>query len=359
MLGIGAVLLAIEGTWSVDIHATAWFAAYLLLLMTALSQAILSGLERKAKTGFILNHLSLLIIVWASLFGSVDVSKTKILLSKGETTQIALTDDKMVVHLPFAITLNDFRVDYYDDGVSPKQYTSLLTIDNTPISTSVNHPCSVDGYTIFQYGYDQMEGQYTILQLVRDPWLPIVYAGMALLALGSLLLLFGKWKMGIVLPVTLVLTILFTVLTIEKISFGTLMPALRSWWFVPHLFIYMVAYSMMALALTIWLAERYGKVKIIKGMSDGLARSSAALIIIGMLCGSVWAREAWGDYWAWDPKECWAAVTWLIILMHLHLNGKRGWKALVILIIAFLALQITWYGVNYLPSAQDSMHAYT
>ena len=132
------------------------------------------------------------------------------------------------------------------------------------------------------------------------------------------------------------------------------MPALRSWWFVPHIFIYMVAYSLMALALVIWLFPVKNK----EDLSNNLVRSSSALLIIGMLTGAVWARQAWGDYWAWDPKENWAAVTWLISLIHLHLQDKRGWKAIVVIILAFLALQITWYGVNYLPSALDSLHTY-
>ena len=181
---------------------------------------------------------------------------------------------------------------------------------------------------------------------------------MTLLALGSVLLLFGRWKARFVIPVTLLLTIVFTMLTVAKINFGTLMPALRSWWFVPHLFIYMIAYSLMAIALVIWIAASLKKRESWQTLSDNLVRSSSALLIIGMLTGSVWARQAWGDYWAWDAKENWAAVTWLVTLMHLHLKDKSGWKAITILILAFLALQITWYGVNYLPSAINSLHTY-
>lgn len=120
----------------------------------------------------------------------------------------------------------------------------------------------------------------------------------------------------------------------------------------------MVAYSLMALALVMWLVERYNTHERWQGVSENLVRSSSALLIIGMLTGSVWAREAWGDYWAWDPKENWAAVTWFVTLMHLHLANRRGWQAITILVLAFLALQITWYGVNYLPSAMDSLHTY-
>ena len=152
----------------------------------------------------------------------------------------------------------------------------------------------------------------------------------------------------------LVLTTLFTLLSIKKIELGTLAPALRSWWFVPHLFIYMLAYSLMALALLVRLLPLRDKV----ALSGKLLRSSSALLVLGMLCGSVWAHQAWGSCWAWDPKENWAAVTWILALVQLHLPNKGGWKAVTLLILAFLALQITWYGVNWLPSSINSLHTY-
>jgi ABC-type transport system involved in cytochrome c biogenesis permease subunit len=77
--------------------------------------------------------------------------------------------------------------------------------------------------------------------------------------------------------------------------------------------------------------------------------------------GAVWAKQAWGHYWEWDPKETWALVTALAYLacIHLRLAGPRHEKtALWLLPIAFLMLLITWIGVNYLPSAQSSIHVY-
>ncbi|MBO7292042.1 MAG: cytochrome c biogenesis protein CcsA, partial [Bacteroidaceae bacterium] len=86
-----------------------------------------------------------------------------------------------------------------------------------------------------------------------------------------------------------------------------------------------------------------------------------AFFTIGMLTGALWAKEAWGEFWSWDAKESWAAVTWMLYMLsiHLRLMGKTD-KRLngVVLIIAFLALQMCWYGVNYLPSATESIHIY-
>lgn len=73
------------------------------------------------------------------------------------------------------------------------------------------------------------------------------------------------------------------------------------------------------------------------------------------------AHRTWGDYWAWNPKECWAAVTWLLTQAHVHMSPmkkKKAWALLDVLLLAFGSLQITWYGVNYLPSASESMHTY-
>lgn len=358
LLAVGAVILAIEGTWSIPLHHSFLFVGYALILMLSLLLTLLDGLRGKVRPGMLLNHLGVLLIVWAALFGAPDISRSQVIVGRGESTNFSVANDGFVINLPFTIALEDFHIDYYEDGKSPKQYTSHLLVGGEHIDVSVNNPGSYQGYTIYQQSYDRTAQQFTILQMVRDPWLPFIYLGMCLLAVGSVLLLFGKWRARLVIPVTLVLTALFTALSVAKINFGTLMPALRSWWFVPHLFIYMVAYSLMALALIMWLVELRKKNGHWRMLSDNLMRSSSALLIIGMLTGSVWARQAWGDYWAWDPKENWAAVTWFISLMHLHLNDKRGWKAITILVLAFLALQITWYGVNYLPSAMDSLHTY-
>lgn len=96
-------------------------------------------------------------------------------------------------------------------------------------------------------------------------------------------------------------------------------------------------------------AQRAGK---------GLFTTASAFLLIGMLCGAVWAKDAWGDYWTWDAKECWAAVTWLITVVGSHTPAKTKWHTLVVIVITFAAMQITWYGVNYLPSAEYSMHTY-
>ena len=97
-------------------------------------------------------------------------------------------------------------------------------------------------------------------------------------------------------------------------------------------------------------------------LCDNLTYVGLAFMTLGMLTGAIWAKEAWGHYWAWDPKETWAAATWFSYLVYIHFRLGRPLKsrpALVILLVSFVLLQMCWYGINYLPSAQGvSVHTY-
>ena len=88
-----------------------------------------------------------------------------------------------------------------------------------------------------------------------------------------------------------------------------------------------------------------------------------SLITIGMLFGALWAKEAWGDYWSWDPKETWALITWFAYLVYVHyrqIPTHRPRRALWVLLISFVLLQMCWWGIKYLPAAQgSSIHVYS
>jgi cytochrome c-type biogenesis protein CcsB len=68
-----------------------------------------------------------------------------------------------------------------------------------------------------------------------------------------------------------------------------------------------------------------------------------------VIAGAIWAQEAWGRYWGWDPKETWSFITWTIFAGYLHARATAGWrgrKAAVIALVGFVALLITYYAVN-------------
>lgn len=149
----------------------------------------------------------------------------------------------------------------------------------------------------------------------------------------------------------------------------TLMPALQSPWFVPHVVVYMVAYSALGLSSLVaaWnLAGRWLKKSAVTqedvDVPHRLVLVGLPLLTCGLLFGALWAKEAWGHYWTWDPKETWAFLTWLSYLVYLHLKHKHPVKPvmnLMTLILGFVVLMGCWFGVNSLPTAQESVHTYT
>nr|YP_009330345.1 cytochrome c biogenesis protein CcsA [Lambia antarctica]ANN39070.1 cytochrome c biogenesis protein CcsA [Lambia antarctica] len=82
------------------------------------------------------------------------------------------------------------------------------------------------------------------------------------------------------------------------------------------------------------------------------------LLTVGILSGAVWANEAWGSYWSWDPKETWALITWLIFAIYLHTRLIRQWsgfKSSVIASLGFIVVWICYLGVNLLGKG---LHSY-
>jgi cytochrome c-type biogenesis protein CcsB len=78
----------------------------------------------------------------------------------------------------------------------------------------------------------------------------------------------------------------------------------------------------------------------------------------GLIFGAIWADQAWGVYWSWDPKETWSLITWFIYAFYLHSRMIRGWKGKKVAIVAvlgFMAVIFTYLGVNLLLSG---LHAY-
>jgi ABC-type transport system involved in cytochrome c biogenesis permease subunit len=178
------------------------------------------------------------------------------------------------------------------------------------------------------------------------------------------------WRYRWILLFTTLLSLVFVCINVMKpeIHDRTLMPALQSPWFAPHVIVYMLAYAILgaATAAAVYLLVRRNRHTPDAGMMslcDNLAYVGMSFMTVGMLFGALWAKEAWGHYWSWDPKETWAAATWTAYLIYIHFRKHRPSHrvtALYILLASFLLLQICWYGVNYLPAAKGrSVHVYS
>lgn len=82
------------------------------------------------------------------------------------------------------------------------------------------------------------------------------------------------------------------------------------------------------------------------------------LLTIGIIAGGVWANEAWGSYWSWDPKETWALITWLVFAAYLHARITRNWqgrKPAILAAAGFVVVWVCYLGVNLLGKG---LHSY-
>ena len=189
------------------------------------------------------------------------------------------------------------------------------------------------------------------------------------------IIVYSRWKYKWILSFSTVLALVFICVNLFKpeIHSKTLMPALQSPWFAPHVIVYMFAYAVFGVAtlMALWMlikskAEANSSLFTFHSSLsslDDLVYVGLAFMTIGMLFGALWAKEAWGHYWSWDPKETWAAITWFAYLVYVHyrqIPTHQPRLALCVLLISFVLLQMCWWGINYLPAAQgSSVHVYS
>jgi ABC-type transport system involved in cytochrome c biogenesis permease subunit len=140
-------------------------------------------------------------------------------------------------------------------------------------------------------------------------------------------------------------------------------PALQSYWLVLHVTLSFIgeAFFVVAFVCAIYyLATRNAERR------NSLDRLTYTTIAIGypiftagaLIFGAIWAQNAWGTYWSWDPKETWALITWLVYTAYLHtrfVKKFRGKVSAVLAIVGFAFTMFTFFGVNYLLSG---LHSY-
>lgn len=176
---------------------------------------------------------------------------------------------------------------------------------------------------------------------------------------------YARWRYRWIMLFATILATVFIIINILKpeIHDQTLMPALQSAWFVPHVSVYMFSYALFGCATLLAVVALLRPKLELDVAIERLIYGGMAFLTVGMLTGALWAKDAWGAYWSWDAKEAWAAATWSLYLVAMHLapsvmnhSSRRLFYAT--LLVAFLSLQMCWYGVNYLPSAETSVHTY-
>jgi cytochrome c-type biogenesis protein CcsB len=172
-------------------------------------------------------------------------------------------------------------------------------------------------------------------------------------------------------------------------SAAPLVPALRSSWLVMHVSVIMVSYAALLvgslLSLAVLLTDRGEALELrsssigsggfrqsMRVGSDGVLQLQSIrlstgeqldslsyrtitvgflMLTVGIVSGAVWANEAWGSYWSWDPKETWALICWLVYAAYLHTRLSRGWQGrrpALVAVVGLVVIAVCYIGVNLL-----------
>lgn len=155
-------------------------------------------------------------------------------------------------------------------------------------------------------------------------------------------------------------------------SVRPLMPALDSKWLAIHVSLAILSYGVFAVAAGLGAMYLFrDKLAGDKNLGKTIAEKNTLDLIsyrvvsfgfifltLVMITGAIWAESAWGRYWAWDPKETWSFITWIIYAIYLHLRRSKGWagrRTAIFAIVGFICVVFTYIGVNTLL---PSLHSY-
>ena len=208
---------------------------------------------------------------------------------------------------------------------------------------------------------------------------------------------------AILIPVTLLINGFANLtLSADMQKASPLVPALQSNWLMMHVSMMMLSYAMLImgslLCILFLVISRYqevdlqavdefysplynvmtdyyeaklfspsdeflglGKLKLLHSIDNWSYRIIGLgfpFLTVGIIAGGVWANEAWGSYWSWDPKETWALITWIIFATYLHSRITKGWagkKTAILGSVGFFVIWICYLGVNFLGKG---LHSY-
>ena len=180
----------------------------------------------------------------------------------------------------------------------------------------------------------------------------------------------------VTIPTLLWLGLAVTVLYTEA---AQLVPALKSYWLVIHVSAAIICFGGFTFAAaTAGLSLVRGRIERRQGTTDvtgwtsrmptserlqtltnRVVAFSFPLWTFAVVAGAIWAENAWGRYWGWDPKETWAFITWVIFAAYLHARSTAGWRgsrASWIAVAGWVAFLINYFGVNIFV---NSLHSYS
>lgn len=271
------------------------------------------------------------------------------------------------------MVLKGFTVPKYPNG-SPRQYLSDVHIvsgtertgrvpDVVHARISVNHPLRWNGWWLYQSSYDAVNESYTVIEAVRDPFLPMAALAGIFLLLGSAMMcrrcsasaaasvpcggsghasgflsVVGCIRFaGAAALVMLPLWIAGRVLLERE-----LVPALQSPLLVPHVGAYIVSYAILIFAAF--------------GIGRRFAPFGFFLMTLALVLGALWGKICWGDWWQYDPKEMWSIATWLTFAAYFHFRADSAASRWLLRFGAvMIVLTLTW--VNF-SKMFKGLHSY-
>ena len=183
-----------------------------------------------------------------------------------------------------------------------------------------------------------------------SPLVPALQSNWLMLHVSMMLLSYGTLIMGSL------LSILF--LVISKNKEVDLQSAQNS--SLPLSNVMLEYYDKKIISPTTNISE-LGKLKLLQSLDNWSYRIIGLgfpFLTIGIISGGVWANEAWGSYWSWDPKETWALITWLVFATYLHARITKGWegnRTAILGGLGFFVIWICYLGVNFLGKG---LHSY-
>ena len=181
---------------------------------------------------------------------------------------------------------------------------------------------------------------------------------------------------AIIIPITLFIIIFATLILPKEMQIASqLVPSLQSNWLMMHVSMMMMSYSILLMGSLISILfliinknnlSEFGKTNtsknnLLKNLDNWSYRTIGfgfPCLTIGIISGAVWANEAWGSYWSWDPKETWALITWIVFASYIHARLTKGWvgeKASFLGAIGFFVIWVCYLGTNFLG---QGLHSY-
>lgn len=223
---------------------------------------------------------------------------------------------------------------------------------------------------------------------IRVPWSNMYEFTMTATLIVSILylVLYRRYRLEWLSPVVtgFAVVVLMADALLLRQRVGTLTDALQSPWLIIHVIAAIIATgaftlgamtSILYLIKERWLEKHAGESQVGGGYLSrlpslpALDRFSYQVHAFGfpiwtfaaLIAGPIWARQAWGRYWGWDPKEIWAFITWVVYAAYLHARATAGWKGRAAAIVAIIGLATLWFnfiGINFFFGS-GSQHSYS